>query len=553
VTALALRAAQVARAPLPASLRLAVLVVCTVPAFWFSLGALAGQWRYETPLGDLVLVPLLALAALAAACRRHPYVTLLRLGWFDLLLGGALIAAALALLATGPTIWSKYFWAMRIDMLALPLFVAGGVLLLFGARAIVPFAFPVFSLFLAWPLPYQAVLERELAGFTQLTSGAVVTLAPRLGLGKALPGSDGAFALAHGPHKFTLSIGSACSGVNSLLGFLLLAAFALFFLEGLPARRLAWLAVGAVLVWVANILRILALFALGQGFGERAAIAVLHPVAGLVALNLAVACLLRLMPRFHLFWRELEPVHADTPLAQPAPPDHRASASRLVGRIGLLLAATAVIALADGQLAVAARGLTNDGVPTIASFASRPSAAPGWTVRKSEKIGWATPYFGKHSSWTRYILRPARPSHDAFTVWLDAVRSPDLGALDAYTLAHCYAFHGFTVEAARHITLGNGVVGQSFVYGTGDAEWHAVSWEWPVRVGSGTEHERIVLLAASPARPRQRETGSVHGVTRAVLWLLDFREPRADPNPALTRALTGVAAGIVAKRVGAAR
>lgn len=553
MTTIALRRLGVERAPVPVTLRLALLVGCTVPAFWLSLSALAGQWRYETPLADLVLAPVLSLALFVAATRRHPYVAILRLGWFDLLLGTAFLAVSLGLLAAGPTVWSKYFWAMRVDLLALPLFVAGGILLLFGARAIVPFAVPVLSLFLAWPLPYLAFLERALAAFTEMTSWVVALLAPRLGLATVVPGSEGtAFVVNHGAAPFSLSIGSACSGVNSLLGFFLLAVFALYFIEGLLLRRLAWLAFGALLVWTTNLARILVLFAVGAAFGEHAAIDLLHPVAGLIALNLALVILIRLMPSFHLLWSELDPVHGDSPLAEPAPPGKRASPARLALRVGLLVAATAAFALADGHLAVAARGLTNEGVPKIASFQAHPVATPGWTVRRTETIGWASPYYGRHSSWVRYVLRQTRPRPQAFTVWLDAVRSPNLGALNAYTLAHCYAFHGFTVDASKRVQLGNGVVGQSFVYSiSGDQRWHAVSWEWPVHRAGAVEHERIVLLAASGARPpvASRAGGGVSGF---VLWLLDLRKPSADPNPALTRALQDVGAGIVKRQIAAA-
>ena len=56
MTALALRAVATARAPVPVWLRLGLLLPCSAAAFWFSLQSLLGQWRYETPLADLILV-----------------------------------------------------------------------------------------------------------------------------------------------------------------------------------------------------------------------------------------------------------------------------------------------------------------------------------------------------------------------------------------------------------------------------------------------------------------------------------------------------------------
>jgi hypothetical protein len=137
----------------------------------------------------------------------------------------------------------------------------------------------------------------------------------------------------------------------------------------------------------------------------------------------------------------------------------------------------------------------------------------------------------------------------AFTIWLDAVRSPDLGALNAYSLAHCYDFHDFNVNLARRVDLGHGVVGQAFVYDTPRTRWHAVTWEWPVLLGSGgVEHERIVLLASTETQPDSRSShGS--GVKGLLLSLLDLREPSEDSNPALTHAMEAVAAAAVSERV----
>lgn len=538
------------RARVPVGFRLMLLGCSSAAAFWFSLRSLSGQWRYETPLADLVLVPLLAAALFVAASRRHPYVGDFKLGWFDLCAATMLFAGALAIVVVGPVLWSKYFWAMRLDLLALPLFAAGGVLLLFGARAIVPFGLPVLSLLLAWPLPYLAFLERMLGGFTNATAGAATFLAPRLHLATRVPsGGDGVFAVHHGPETFSLSIGSACSGVNSLVGFFIVGAFALYFVEGRTVRRLTWLALGAALVWVANLVRILALFAAASGLGEHAAIALLHPVAGIVALNLAILVLLGLMRRFHLFWRELEPAEVDSPLAAPAPPEKRASVLRVTTRLGIVAAAAVVFAVANGGLATAARGLTNDGVPAIPAFSARPLSAPGWTISKAETIGWAAPYYGNHSSWVRYVMRPRRLAAGAFTIWVDAVRSPNLGALDAYTLAHCYAFHSFTVDAAKRVDLGEGVVGNAFVYTSPRADWRAVSWEWPVRHTGRVEHERIVLIAASDARPAAVGTPSSGGAFPRILALLDWHSPSHDTNTRLTSALRHIAAGIVRRRI----
>ena len=129
------------------------------------------------------------------------------------------------------------------------------------------------------------------------------------------------------------------------------------------------------------------------------------------------------------------------------------------------------------------------------------------------------------------------------------MRSPDLGALNAYTLAHCYDFHDFDVNLARRVDLSDGVIGQAFVYDTPRATWHVVSWQWPVLLEDGrTEHERIVMLASAENRPETVAGGS-GGVRDWLLSLLDLRAPSEDDNPELTRALTAVATAAVRERV----
>ena len=285
-------------------------------------------------------------------------------------------------------IWSKYFWATRLDLLTLPLFVSAAVMLLFGTRALIRFGFALTFLLLAWPLPYHALIERTLGFFTAITAWAATTLAGPLGLAQPDPATEGLFMVEHKGEQFSVLVGSACSGVNTLVGFLVVGIFGLYFVRGAASRRLLWLVVGAALVWSFNVVRILGILAVGKSYGERAAFEVLHPVAGLLALNAAALVLVLLMRPFGLRWRRA--VEVDSPLAQPAEPQERATPSRFLRRLALLAVATAIVALANGTLRDTARGLTNDGRPAVAPFTASPSSAPA----------------GKPSRWRRSAGRP---------------------------------------------------------------------------------------------------------------------------------------------------
>jgi exosortase len=533
---------------------LATAIVAVALAYHFSLQTLASNWRYETPLADLVLVPVVATLLFVAVSRRHRYVAFLRLGRLDFLIGGVLILTPIAFLTVGPALWSKYFWAMRLDLLTLPLFAAAAVVLLFGSRALIPFWFPLAFLLLAWPLPYLALLEHALETFTTTTAAAVEHVNALAGIATPVAGSDGSrYLVEHDGHQFVVSVASACSGVNSLVGFGVIGAAALWFIRGTVVRRVTWLAFGAILVWALNVGRILLVLLTAQRLGEHVAFDVLHPVAGILTLNIAFLLALSLLPVFKLKrrWHEDEDEVVDTPLARSAPSTEQATARRLAPRLIFVVAAAMTLALADSQLQSAASGFDATGRPAVAAFTDRPLAGPGWNVRPLQSIGWAAPYYGRRSSWVRYRLRPAGrlARRGRFTVWADAVLSPDLGALDAYTLAHCYSFHGFKVETATRVDLGDGVVGQLFVYRTAHSRWHALAWEWPVLRHGKVEHERIVLLASSMTRPAGRLQSSSGTVTSRALALLDARARDDDANPALSGALRRLGSDMIAARV----
>ena len=533
--------------------RIVVVAAAFAVGYRYSLGTLLSEWNHDTPLADLALVPLLALGLAAAAAARHRYVGQLRLGRCDYVLGVPLLLVAIALVAVGPIVWSKYFWATRIDLLTLPLVALASVILLFGSRIIFPFALPIVFLLLAWPLPYTVLLEHVLARFTAATTTAVTAISSTLAIAKPDTGAGtGVFVVHHGGDAFSVGVGDACSGVNSLVGFLIIGTAALYFVRGPLLRKLAWFALGAIIVCAFNVARILGILVVGRSFGEQAAFGVVHPVAGLCALMLAVALTVKLLPWFRLALRQPgERAVGDTPIARPAPLTEQATIWRTAPRIALVAAATAALALAGGNLAVAARGFDNFGRPAIKAFAAAPTVGAGWRVSRVETIGWAAPYFGAHSSWVRYRLRPhAADARQTFTIWLDAITSSDLGALNAYTLAHCYAFHGFRIDLARRVDLGNGVIGQAFTYRTARATWHAVAWQWPVLGTPGhVEHERVVLIASSSRRPSSRHVAPSAPLAGTILTLENAGAPRRDANAHLTRALVAVASQAVAARV----
>src|SRR5262249_31204556 len=85
---------------------------------------------------------------------------------------------------------------------------------------------------------------------------------------------------------------SACSGVNGMVGFLLVGIAFGVIVRGPRIRKLLWLAGGLALLWVINVARIVFIFWTGRLWGEKVAIDVFHPFIGLLTFNVGIICML---------------------------------------------------------------------------------------------------------------------------------------------------------------------------------------------------------------------------------------------------------------------
>lgn len=356
--------------PIPGSARLrrwwrpAALIASIVAAYALPLSALVRAMGYDTPLAYLGLVPPLAFAL---GCWRHhqhgaaPASPTPR----DAVTGSALLILA-ALVAGGtpaladPSLWSwrldlvalpLYAAAAHLDLLSLPLFAAGMLALLYGATAL-RWAWPALGYaFFVWPVPYTFLLGHLLPLVSDATARAAGGLSAVLPLGATVSPEDGTLftiAMPHGPQA--VSIGSACSGFNSFVAWLLLAGAACIIVRerrgggsGLRAAgRLAlWVLTGAVGTLLGNIVRIALLFAIVHRSGLDATFDLVHASLGNGLFTLVVLGMVALLPRFGLALPQPTFAARDRPAPSSgiAPPPGQAS-----------LLACAALALATGML-----------------------------------------------------------------------------------------------------------------------------------------------------------------------------------------------------------
>jgi len=488
--------------------RFAVVTAAVAVGYYYSLATLIRGLALDTPLAYLGLVPFIALALIVVrglAPRSEPEIHDRHV---DYIVGTPLLLLALAVVLILPIHESTFFWLWRLDLLSLPFFVAGAVCIVFGLRALWRLRFPVAFLFLAWPLPFSTVLTGVLDGFTTMTTRSLTLITQLVPIAQPAAGYDGSvFAVNHDGQSFVVAVASACSGVNGVVGFLLIGLAFGFLVHGSLIPKSIWLVGGMLLVWVLNVARILLVFAVGRQWGEAVAIDWIHPVVGLVFFNLGVLAMLLAMPLFRLDigarTTSASRPKRPTPIAQARP---RLAVVRagVACMLVVLAGVTGMVANARmEQYQLVAQDL---GAPRLTDLSVANASISGWSLAKTDTFSWAQQYFGPQSNWMRYQYdwQQGAPGASTFQssepVIMDVISTNDLYTFSTYGLEACYQFHDYRVMDTRTIDLAGGVTGHAVTYYNPaiDSDWIAVYWEWPVVGTSGYRYERVILNLLRP-------------------------------------------------------
>jgi exosortase/archaeosortase family protein len=517
--------------------QVAVLLISVLVAYNYSLSTLLQTADEQTPLAYISLVPAIALALAAIRARPLRPEPPIHDRHVDYTIGIPLILAAIAVNELLPARMSAMFWVYRVDLLTLPIFVAGAVAIIFGSRVLWRQRLAVAFLFLAWPYPYQKYLLGVLNAFTTVTLLAMQKIAVWTHLAKPASSLDQTlFVVTHHGSTFALSVVSACSGVNGVVGFLLVGSAFAAIVRGPIVRKVLWLVGGMGLLWAINLVRITFIFFAGKEWGESVAINVFHPFIGLVTFSLGVLAMILLIKPLGMHIAIGEDASARTAAQDSGGPKpvpslfaeaeerQKSRAPLAVPKVTMAIVAVVIAALVVGVSNVGLRtynlvaGVT--GEAKLAAYISAPAAPPGWLEQYETSYEWAKPLFGDTSVWNRYILRADGPGplRTNIPVVADVINTPDLSSFSAYGVENCYTFHGYALADVAQVSLAGGITGQAMSYTSQQfGSWSIVYWIVPVKMtGGGTNYERIVLYvqnAGQGAVVRGLTTGdSIHNI-----------------------------------------
>lgn len=179
---------------------------------------------------------------------------------------------------------------LRYHVLAIPIFLAGSILLLFHGLVLKIVAIPIaFLLFLVPPpLLYVHELATYLSSFGVQFASAILNF---LGQQANYIFQEGVYTMVLFSAKggpLTLEVGFACSGVFSLMGFAVFAVFVSISSGENLWKKLAFLFVSFPFLYLLNVFRIVITGLMGSAYGEGAAMTTFHSLGGFVLIFFGV-------------------------------------------------------------------------------------------------------------------------------------------------------------------------------------------------------------------------------------------------------------------------
>ena len=189
---------------------------------------------------------------------------------------------------------SYTFTPLEYHILALPIFTAGLTLIMFNHQTLRQLAFPIAFLILLMPPPSD-ILYGLGATLSVISAEASNTIINALGIHSTLSSEYGNPVIhvqtADGA-TIPFAVNIACSGVYSLIGFLIFAVFIAYIIRDKPWKKATIFPIGLLLIYLLNIARITIILLIGYRYGEETALQIFHLLGGWVLIFLGTIILL---------------------------------------------------------------------------------------------------------------------------------------------------------------------------------------------------------------------------------------------------------------------
>jgi len=205
------------------------------------------------------------------------------------------IVGALLFFMAVLTYWygSYKFTPLEFHMVAFPIFVTACTLIMFNIQILRQLAFPILFLLFLIPPPLQIAYQAG-AALSTSSSQATYSILKTFGLPVSLATQYGNPVIilqkAEGPLTFAVDI--ACSGIYSLIGFLIFTTFIAYIARTSLWKKATIFLTGFPLIYALNILRITIIVLIGNYSGMDLATQTFHLLGGLFLIFIGTLLLL---------------------------------------------------------------------------------------------------------------------------------------------------------------------------------------------------------------------------------------------------------------------
>jgi exosortase len=319
------------------ALKASTIIVAVIAIYFQDLNLIFTDALYNESTSHILLIPLL-LAYLvyrkrkmlrAAAPTQSRSTATPR--YLATLSGILLCATAIVLYWYG----SYTFTPLEYHVLTLPVFTAGLTLILFNPQTLRQLAFPIAFLFFLTPPPLEVTygLGATLSVISSEASTAIVNL---FGIPATLTGEYGTpTIMLTRPDNTTMSfaVDIACSGIYSLIGFLIFATFIAFIVRDKLWKKTLTFIMGFPLIYLLNIIRITIILLIGYQWGEQLALDIFHLLGGWILIFLGTLLLLAISEKIlktKVFTRRQNPCPICSPLSSLSTETYCKSCGRIL-------------------------------------------------------------------------------------------------------------------------------------------------------------------------------------------------------------------------------
>ena len=195
---------------------------------------------------------------------------------------------------------SYTFTPIEYHMLTLPVLTAGLILILFNGQTLKQLIFPIAFLLFLTPPPTE-ILYSVGSTLSDLSAHASNAIANVFGIASTISAQYGSPIITITRANETIlnfSVDVACSGVYSLIGFVIFAVFIAYVSRGKFWTKPIILLFGIPLIIALNILRITTILAIGNSFGDDLALQVFHAFGATVLMFIGTMILLVTTEKF---------------------------------------------------------------------------------------------------------------------------------------------------------------------------------------------------------------------------------------------------------------